>query len=835
MSRSRSPSPYKGNYRRRRSRSTSPTVLTKEEQLKKIADITISNVGRRRDYNDVFGDEKDFWTSIQSEKRGDTNFDLEKAKTWWLKTNQTLPTKETARNILGNLIISTNTFNKIKKSCIDVICRDHLEEEVPDKWDDTLLKCTIAANIDDFQTSGIPTVSHYYMTNSPHQYSDKPSSRCTTPVIPPDNNPVIVVHSCTLEKIEKEKNKSSYRYYPHEPHRTSAFIMTHINDITRKKPTDYEMTTAFQAFKEDFHQIHSRLHSKMEYLKNYEINEKRWPINVKSHFQTLKNKLERQINLVESLQEETQPSDYNAKTNQIRMMDAIYHVIQEQMLWQMDNSHILKDLIWRFPIDKTISCCEAKIMRAQNEINQLNTIINSYKQNVEHADNSSRIIKDVQENSALKVRIVKQLAIKYFNLEQQLPSIEFIPAEEEEATQSDKTITELKLQEKIEKLVKNVTEEDDKCFYTKATYCPCGKCKNNEDKSRCIIHNCSCLYHSAKSLKATAKTFTNKYQAYTTATTFNALMMGTTKAPRRVTHSIVRQYLDDPDASTIKPKRIHPQSATIDDVRIDRARVASTTTTATSTSSDEEVPDLEETTDFELEEKINFTPSARVDWEILFSPWEKYLCQTEKHEAVKAAFRERNLGLPETTMPGTTCARFCHCKNCESTCKCGLNKERNHLEPNERLQHGHIGNSDIDKHDERQIRKEKNLQTVSPSLIRTHKVPCRKQYIEDLKKAMRIEIQHHTHFDQFAMEDTTCSAYCRCPECQSTCTCPNDHVRVKRHSAHQQDIFIEKENDYEYWTKVHLEIIEEGTSHRQEQLQYDSEFMKNKLSQRIKG
>jgi hypothetical protein len=100
---------------------------------------------------------------------------------------------------------------------------------------------------------------------------------------------------------------------------------------------------------------------------------------------------------------------------------------------------------------------------------------------------------------------------------------------------------------------------------------------------------------------------------------------------------------------------------------------------------------------------------------------------------------------------------------------------------------------------------------------------------------MRIEIQHHTHFDQFAMEDTTCSAYCRCPECQSPCTCPNDHVRVKRHSAHQQDIFIEKENDYEYWTKVHLEIIEEGTSHRQEQLQYDSEFMKNKLSQRIKG
>ena len=165
MSRNRSPSPYKGNYQRRRSRSISPTVLTKEEQLKKIADLTIINVGRRRDYDDVFGDEKDFWSAIESQKRGDTNFDLEKAKTWWLKTNQLLPKKDTARNILGNLITSTNTFNKIKKSCIDVICREHLEEEVPDKWDDTLLKCTIAANIDDYQTSNTPSVSHYYMTN----------------------------------------------------------------------------------------------------------------------------------------------------------------------------------------------------------------------------------------------------------------------------------------------------------------------------------------------------------------------------------------------------------------------------------------------------------------------------------------------------------------------------------------------------------------------------------------------------------------------------------------------------------------------------------------------
>jgi hypothetical protein len=159
---------------------------------------------------------------------------------------------------------------------------------------------------------------------------------------------------------------------------------------------------------------------------------------------------------------------------------------------------------------------------------------------------------------------VKETAIKFFNLEYQLPSNEIIPTEAEDkyTTQSDRTITDLKLQEKIEKLVKNVKEEDMKCYYTRFTYCPCGRCKSKEDKTRCIIHNCSCLYHLAKSLKASAKSITNKYQAHTTATTFNALLMGTTKAPKKVIHSILRQYVDDPEASTIKPKRNTPNRST---------------------------------------------------------------------------------------------------------------------------------------------------------------------------------------------------------------------------------------------------------------------------------
>jgi hypothetical protein len=266
-------------------------------------------------------------------------------------------------------------------------------------------------------------------------------------------------------------------------------------------------------------------------------------------------------------------------------------------------------------------------------------------------------------------------------------------------------ITDLQLQEKTEKLVKNVKEEDMECYYIrKFTFCPCARCKGDKDKNKCITHNCPCLYHSARSLKTSARKINNKYQAYTTATTFNALMMGATKAPKQVIHSIVCQYLDDPEANTIKPRRIHPHPVNPDDVRVDRAQIASTTTTANSTSSDKSAPDLKEMADFELEEKINFIPSARVDWEILFSPWEIFSCQTEKHEAVKAAMRERNIGLPETTMPGTTCTRFCHCKNCKSICKCGLNKDTNHLEPNKILQHGHISNSDLDKHDKKQIR-----------------------------------------------------------------------------------------------------------------------------------
>ncbi len=97
---------------------------------------------------------------------------------------------------------------------------------------------------------------------------------------PGHNNPVIVIHSCNMEKVVKEANKQSYRYYSHEPPRTSAFVMSHINDIHRRKPTDDEMQTAFQAFKQDFHQINRRMQAKMERLKEYEINDHRWPINL---------------------------------------------------------------------------------------------------------------------------------------------------------------------------------------------------------------------------------------------------------------------------------------------------------------------------------------------------------------------------------------------------------------------------------------------------------------------------------------------------------------------------------------------------------------------------
>jgi hypothetical protein len=216
MSRSRSPTPTRGYYQCRRSRSTSPIILSKEDQLKKIADFSITGVNRIRCHDNVFGTDKEFWSAVQTRKRNDKNFDIERAKTWWLKFNQTLPSTDMAKNILGNLITSTNTFNKINKSCIDIICREQLEDYILNNWDDTMLRCTIAANIDQFQTSNTPSVSHYYMTNDVHQYTDKPSSRCTTPVIPPDNNPVIVIHSCNVEKVEKERNKQSYRYNPYK-------------------------------------------------------------------------------------------------------------------------------------------------------------------------------------------------------------------------------------------------------------------------------------------------------------------------------------------------------------------------------------------------------------------------------------------------------------------------------------------------------------------------------------------------------------------------------------------------------------------------------------------
>ncbi len=372
-----------------------------------------------------------------------------------------------AKNIIGNLITSTNTFNKAEKKCIDIVCKENLEEDVPDNWDDTMLRCTMAVNISNFKTTNIPAVSHYFIANNTQEYYNKPSSRCTTPVIPPDNNPVIVIHSCKTEKIEKEKQKPVYgrSQSPYKSPRTSVFIMGHINDKNRKRPTDDEQA-AFQAFKQDFHHANQNMQAKMDKVKECQINEHKWPEKIKAQFQILKGRIERQLNLMESIQDEVQPSDYNAKINQMQMMDAIYHVIQEERIWQMDTSHTLKDLKWQYPIDNTISCCEAKIRRAEYEIKLMNKIINSYKQNVEHTDNSSQIINDVLENLALKIRIVKESAGKFFNLKKQLPSQEqIIPTEVDDSiTQSDRMITDLQLQEKIKKLVKNVKEEDMKCY-----------------------------------------------------------------------------------------------------------------------------------------------------------------------------------------------------------------------------------------------------------------------------------------------------------------------------------------------------------------------------------
>jgi hypothetical protein len=165
MSRSRSPTPVRSYYQSRQSRSTSPVKVSKEDQLKKIAKFSINLISRNRWQDNFFGDEKEFWPYVNTQKRNDKNFDLEKAKTWWLNFNQPLPSTDMVKNIIWNLITSMNTFNQIEKKCIDIVCKENMEEDIPDNWDDTMLRCTITANINDFEKLNILTVSHYFITN----------------------------------------------------------------------------------------------------------------------------------------------------------------------------------------------------------------------------------------------------------------------------------------------------------------------------------------------------------------------------------------------------------------------------------------------------------------------------------------------------------------------------------------------------------------------------------------------------------------------------------------------------------------------------------------------
>jgi len=148
----------------------------------------------------------------------------------------------------------------------------------------------------------------------------------------------------------------------------------------------------------------------MEKLEECQTNKDKWPQDIKTQFDLQKRRLERQIHLTQSIPNKIPPTDNKAKINQLQMMYSLYHIIQDEIIWQMVTTEIIKNLKWHYPTDNTIACCKAKIKKAEHKIKSMNKIINSYKQNVEHADNSCQIIKDKLDNLALKSEL-KQMQL----------------------------------------------------------------------------------------------------------------------------------------------------------------------------------------------------------------------------------------------------------------------------------------------------------------------------------------------------------------------------------------------------------------------------------------
>ena len=814
--RSRSNSPF-------RNRSTLSTTITPTTAFTALTDEATSIAYNSRPDYEVKREK--FWEDIN--KCPPATFDLAKAQKWWFDQDRRLPASNDELRILSEMILSSTLFRNEDQKPITIITRDN-NRRVDAKWDATHLRAVIEKSVEDLEANRTST-RHYYLTKNGHDFTSEPTDRCQTPtpepVLDDDNNVTVVIHSCHLPDEEVAYRDYLKNYTQRFPYDDVKQITERFNDPQSRKPAIPELTLMF--LNVNTH-LKDQLHRKSELYnerQNHFKNQENWPEEIREHHQRRQQQLLRSIELLTVMTAQDMAKSPDDILHQITTMAGYYSIIEKD--GGLQGYLLLDSFRFRTRRDGVQRLCYDWIRKHHQQAEAIQNFIQKYQEETKPPQGTKRT-KKINETIVKVYKLSQTQVMDTFDIpefpepENHLqPDLQPHP-EKCECKNPENAynayIRQMDLKIRMERMMK---AQDNKihCRYSNdygEASCPCLECTDDDKRIKCSIDKCPCKKHTLEALQIAIQNVENNFlncnhikQQYEMIKA--RIVMGSTAAPSIVFQNLVQKYIDSPNDQTSTSSDIYIDSPPVTPIRATHA-----TSEDIDTTDDNESDNYVAQAPYEYEyvtlddlNAIDSEPLQEID-----EKWYQFKCKTERHEEMKKELRIRDRHHPDY-VENSTCRRHCNCDTCNATCQCRPEQiPINHSLRNESFITAVFDIASLDKIDEDKYRRAINTDynTVTPDpeavynkLTRTFKRPCRREYIEDLKRTMRLVDQERNY--QFCIENTTCSKYCSCKKCRNKCTCVNDRMTKLRHNKYQQIIFRPKTNDFEYWNALHVLLI----------------------------
>ena len=815
------------NYKYRRWNSGQYNNITKQAtaQLDSLVEEATNTVSHRNNY--CYINHTNFWDTVQNQ--APSNFQLEDAQKWWLNTNRTLPDDQDELAMTANVISGSEFFRKQSGRPIHIIMKDHTRRSAPDHWNNTVFQSII----DQIETeTNYPITKHYFIPNNGHEYHSQPTERCSTPTPPAedDTTATIIIHTCHVNK----DNLHSANKIPNDEGKRRKHLNYDIRDAIRnlsnpKKALDMEHVNVLHTFMKkalkDEQQFRIRMTNRTELM--LKLNEEqedgeKWPENVIFKYEENQEREREILGLIEPFLQAEPSYMPTTLVKQTIIMLEFYEVIEKYD--DSDNYNQLTSLHYQTRQDPIQAICKSIMERNENQNARISDFIKKYNTSVRTPEGSSTVIEPGHRKFCFSMEDIKRKfqmtpIQKHFqaNRDEQNPEVTKTKCI---CSKNNHLLNDYINHDNLDKKIQEIREISSKkrdCIFNKYKdyKCPCKHCITDEAIYNCKLMQCPCNKHLIEAMDKLQKDIANSACCHSMDLYKKVkpkLVMGLFNGPMTSIRSVLSEIVHDP----VQYERLAAQLAVTkyekerneDPYLIQRATIASSIETSISSEDDvnndtwtSDVPKLSEL------DAIDDTDPRNEP-----NKWNSYKCNTQRVEAIKTALRIRDKMSPDCH-ENSTCHAHCKCSECNSTCKCTPEqKKTSHLPVNQRFHLGIFEPHGLDVIDEKKIRTENNPdyipRHVERQLMRTHKQPCRREYIEQVKTTMRNDIMESNRNPNFSQVNSTCSQYCTCPRCNSKCTCPNDRVRAIRHSPHQQIIFVPKPNDFEYWHTMQMLIIE---------------------------